>query len=60
MSTVRALLRKEPRYADMSRYQLDTYLGDLERELYCSLNRVIESEVREALIWAETDEDDDA
>jgi hypothetical protein len=36
---VRALLRQEPRFASMSRVELDAYLGDLERDIRHDLER---------------------
>jgi hypothetical protein len=55
LASVRALLRQEPRFANMPRYQLDLHLADLERDLRrgfddldAQTDRMIEDEIR----WA--------
>jgi len=55
IANVRAILRREPHFADMPRYQLDLHLADFERDLHHDLDawnaqtdRVIDDEIR----WA--------
>jgi hypothetical protein len=55
LTRMRELLRREPRFATMSRGDLDVYLGDLERDIRREVDDVISAEVTAALTEAEAD-----
>lgn len=55
LDRVRELLRREPRFASMSRTDLDLHLADLEREIRREIEDEIDAEIAAALREAEAD-----